>query len=115
MDDCTPGGVDSDDSDDDSDIVHVPEDPASQSICHQHAAAACAVSAAPSKSEQQPCIVCGGDHKFDSCTVLSDAKFLREHCTRYCQHLRHDATARAQCLALRISSFCVVTRFKKSQ
>ena len=28
--------------------------------------------------------------------VLSDAKFLREHCIRYCQHLRRDATARAQ-------------------
>ena len=28
--------------------------------------------------------------------VLSDTKFLREHYMRYCQHLRRDATARAQ-------------------
>ena len=81
-----PGGIDSGDSDDDSDIIHVPEDPASQTIYHQHAAAAYAIAAAPSKSEQQPCVVCGGEHKFDGCTVLSDAKFLKEHCIRYRQH-----------------------------
>ena len=50
----------------------------------------------PEQSEQQPCIVCGGEHKFDGCPVLSDAKFLRAHCIRYCQHLRRDATARAE-------------------
>ena len=30
MDNCIPGSVESDDSDDDSDIIHAPEDPASQ-------------------------------------------------------------------------------------
>ena len=79
VDDYIPGGIDSDDSDDDSEIIHVPDDPASQTICHQHAAAACAIAAAPNKSEQQPCIVCGeGEHKFDGCTVLFYMTLLNE-------------------------------------
>ena len=35
MDNYIPGSIESDDSDDDSDIIHVPEDPASQTIYHQ--------------------------------------------------------------------------------
>ena len=41
-DDCIPGGIDSDHSDDDSELINVPEDPESQAMCHQHAAAVCA-------------------------------------------------------------------------
>ena len=48
---------DSDDSDDDLDIIHIPDDPESQTVYHQHAAAVYAITAAPNKSEQQPCVV----------------------------------------------------------
>ena len=40
--------------------------------------------------------MCGGDHRFDNCTVLKDTQFSRDHHIRHCQHLRRDATARAQ-------------------
>ena len=63
---------------------------------HQCAAAVYAITATPSKSEQQPCIVCGGEHKFSGCPVLSEPEFLKQHYIRCCQQLRRDATARAQ-------------------
>ena len=46
--------------------------------------------------EQQPCIVCGGGHRFDSCNVLKNTSFLRDHYIRYCQNLRREATARSE-------------------
>ena len=93
---CVPGGIYSDESDDDADVIHVPDDPESQAVYHQHAVAVHAITATPSKSEQQPCIVCGGEHKFSGCPVLSEPEFLKQHYIRYCQQLRRDATARAQ-------------------
>ena len=56
VDDYVPGGLDSDDSGVDSDLINVPEDADSQSLYHQCAAAVHAITAAPNKAEQQPCI-----------------------------------------------------------
>ena len=41
------------------------------------------------------CIVCGQNHRFDSCEVLKDTDFLKSHYIRFCQQLRREASARA--------------------
>ena len=49
----------------------------------------------PKFAMKTPCIVCGGDHRFDECGVLKDVDFLRAHYIRNCRSLCNEAQARA--------------------
>ena len=53
------------------------------------------VQARPQSASSQPCIVCNGNHRFDTCDVLNNTQFIRQHYIRFCQQLRREAAARS--------------------
>jgi hypothetical protein len=74
--------------------IQSPEE--SQSLYHNYVAGIFKISAEPANAKKSPCIVCGGEHRFEQCTVLLDTEFLRSHYIRYCQQIRREADARAK-------------------
>jgi hypothetical protein len=80
--------IDTDDSLDtvyqDVSNIAVPPDNQSRALYHTYSACISAIKNTPNFAAQQPCIVCGGSHRFDSCTVLGNTEFLRQHYICYC-------------------------------
>ena len=74
------------------DIEVPPDDPDARAV---HALYKAAIFALQTSSPPTTCIVCGGEHRFDACEVLMNTDFLKSHYIRYCQQLRHEASARA--------------------
>ena len=94
------GSEDSADSDDFASLtqeiydMEVPEDDDAREMFHVYSACIHRIKTQPNVAGQQPCIVCGGNHRFDGCDVLSNVDFLRQHYIRWCQQLRREASAR---------------------
>lgn len=53
------------------------------------------IQARPKTAAPTSCLVCGEEHRFDSCPVLQDTTFLKAHLIRSSQHFRREAQARA--------------------
>ena len=78
--------------------VELPEDPTAddREIYHLYAAKVHRISADTNLAATQPCIVCGGTHRFDKCNVLKNTDFLRNHYIRFCQQLRREGSERSR-------------------
>ena len=73
----------------------VPTDAESRQLHRIYTGAIYQIQASAAAPNTSPCLVCGGNHRFDSCPVLRDTDFLRTHYIRYCQLVQRDARARA--------------------
>ncbi len=74
----------------------VPDDDQAREIFHVYSACVHQIKAKPTTADEQPCIVCGGNHRFDGCGVLNNTDFLKQHYIRYCQQIRREAAARSE-------------------
>ena len=71
--------------------MEIPTDDNARSLYHVYSACVHRIKAEPTNTYIQPCIVCGGNHRFEACTVLNNTEFLKQHYIRYCQQIRRDS------------------------
>ena len=70
-------------------------DPETRKIQALYMASIFKINTGVNPSATQPCIVCDGQHRFDSCEVLKNTDFLRGHYIWYCQQLCCETASRA--------------------
>ncbi|GAX10430.1 hypothetical protein FisN_21Lu161 [Fistulifera solaris] len=76
--------------------VALPDDPAQRQLFLEYQASVHKISQDPNVARQQPCVVCSGQHRFDSCPVLNDSEFLKKHYIIFKQFLNRVARSEAQ-------------------
>ncbi len=76
--------------------LNLPDDPTQRQLFFEYQASVHNISQNPLLARQHPCIVCSGQHKFDSCPVLNDSEFLKKHYIIFKQFLNRVTRSEAQ-------------------
>jgi hypothetical protein len=71
----------------------IPPSSADLQLDQKYRSAVYAINQRPATSSA-PCLVCGENHRFDSCPVLQNVEYLRDHYIKFCSFLKRDITSR---------------------
>ena len=75
-------------------IMVIPKGDDNQALYYRYVASVNHLRISPNGSDSTQCIICGGSHHFDGCSILNNTDFLHSHYIHFCQQLCRKASAR---------------------